>query len=57
MSNVASIIHEGERRWYEVDPSKTVDAALEEITEEELPDDAELDFSTAGELEDTEGEL
>ena len=56
VSNVASIIHDGERRWYEVNPRKTVDQALEQISEEELPDDAELDFSTAGELEDTDGE-
>lgn len=52
VSNVSSIIHEGERRWYEVDPHKTVDEALEQL-EDDLPDDAELEFSTAAEIENT----
>lgn len=50
VSNVSSIIYDGERRWYEVNPNKTVDETLEQLTEDDLPDGADLDFSTAGEF-------
>lgn len=49
VSNVSSIIHEGQRRWYKVNPNKTVDVLVEEL---ELPEEATLEFDTARDFDE-----